>query len=146
MAFEILRGISHIEIVAVRDFLAAAISQSGSPTLSHVVVFGQIGYLFELLLLGTTTIVMSTIGVLRCFGQNPFSLGTDGLDKEDDSPDDQRQMRREGASERELEVTIRLEDGFLRTLHRHRCIVTTRELSGDAQNRGREVWYARDER
>lgn len=46
----------------------------------------------------------------------------------------------------DLEVTVRLETGLLRNLHRQRCIVTFHDLSSGAHKRGKEAWYARDDR
>lgn len=46
----------------------------------------------------------------------------------------------------DIEVTIRLENGSFRNLHKQRCIVTFHGLSGGTQKTGKEVWYASDDR
>lgn len=46
----------------------------------------------------------------------------------------------------DVEVTVRLETGLLRSLHKQRCIVTFRDLSSGAHKTGKEAWYARDDR
>ena len=48
-------------------------------------------------------------------------------------------------SDPDVEVTIRLERGFVQNLHKERCIVTFHDLSGGARKTGKEVWYARDD-
>ncbi len=46
----------------------------------------------------------------------------------------------------DMEITVRLETGLLRSLHKQRCIVTFHDLSSGAHKTGKEVWYARDDR
>lgn len=43
-------------------------------------------------------------------------------------------------------VTVRLETGLLRRLHKQRCIVTVHDLSSGAHKTGKEARYARDDR
>jgi hypothetical protein len=143
MAFELLRSIGHIDITAAKDVLVIAVSQSASAFLSRVAVLGQIGYLFELLF-ATAAVVLATIGVFRSFGLMARECCAAHIDEQHQLSKDEREVQNEGASERNVEVTVRLEDGFLHALRRHRCIVTVRRLSGGAQDAGREVWYARD--
>jgi hypothetical protein len=42
----------------------------------------------------------------------------------------------------EVEVTVRLESGLQRSLHKQRCIVTFHDLSIGAQKTEKEAWYA----
>jgi hypothetical protein len=42
----------------------------------------------------------------------------------------------------EVEVTVRLESGLQRSLHKQRCIVTFHDLSSGLQKTEKEVWYA----
>ena len=141
MAIELLMSVGHGDIAAVTGIVTHAASQSVfNAILSRVAVLGQIGYLFELLF-GTATVVMGTVGLLRCRGPNVVPIHehsnlSNGL----------RPARDEGSSDREPEVTIRLEHGFLGILDRHRCIVTIHPPSGGDQDRRREVWYARGEK
>lgn len=145
MAFELLISVSNVDIAAVTGtgIVTSAASQSAfNAILSRVVVFGQIGYLLELLF-GTATVVMGTIGLLRCLRPSARDPGSAPIDEYSDPSNDLRPARDEGFSDRQPEVTIRLERGFLRILDRHRCIVTIHRPPGGARDRGREVWYAR---
>jgi len=42
----------------------------------------------------------------------------------------------------EVEVTVRLESGLQRSLHKQRCIVTFHDLSSGARKTEKETWYA----
>ena len=44
-----------------------------------------------------------------------------------------------------VQTTIRLEDGCLRSLRRHRCIVTIHDRGEGVRKTGQESWYARDD-
>lgn len=146
MAFELLMSVGHCDIAAATGIVTHAASQSVfNAILSRVAVLGQIGYLFELLF-GTATIVMGTIGLLRCLRPSAHDPGSAPIDEHSDPSNDLRESRDEVPSDRQPEVTIRLERGFLRILDRHRCIVTIHRPSGGAEDRGREVWYARGEK
>ena len=46
----------------------------------------------------------------------------------------------------DVEVTVRLETGWLGGLHKQRCVVTFHDLSSGAHKTGKEAWYARDDR
>jgi len=143
MAFEFLRSVGQGEIAAAKDVLTIVVSQGAFPLLSRLAFLGQIGYLSELLL-GTATLVMGVLGVFRCLGRSTHDFGAGRIDEQCNPSNGEQQGRDECASKRDVEVTIRLENGFLRTLHRQRCIVTIRRPSGGVQDTGREVWYARD--
>ncbi|MGA8728015.1 MAG: hypothetical protein WB608_04635, partial [Terracidiphilus sp.] len=106
---------------------------------------GQLVYLFESLL-GVATAVLGAIGILHCFGKNALCPGIADIDEQFNSLSNERQARVEDPSEPDAEVTIRLEDGHLWLLRRHRCIVTVHTPLGGVKNTGREVWYARSEK
>lgn len=143
MAFEFLRSVGHGEITAVIGVLATVVPQSASLILRGLVLLGQIGYLFELLL-GAATVAIGVVGVLRCSRWSTRDSCTARIDEQCNPPDDERQARGNGASVRDVEVAIRLEDGFLRIFHRHRCIVTIHGPAGSIQDAEREIWHARD--
>ncbi len=138
MAFEFLRYVTHGEI------LAMVVLQDGS-SVSWLIFLGQVVYLFEILL-GVAMAVLGAIGVLYCFGRNDLCPSIAHIDERCDSLSNDRQAHVEEPSERNTEVTIRLEDGPLWLLRRHRCIVTVNTPLGGVQNAGREVWYAREEK
>lgn len=104
---------------------------------------GNIGYLVELLL-GVATAVFGAIGVLRCCSWKSCHLGAAPIEEQHNH--DEGPASDGGFPVGEAEVTIRLEDRYLRRLHRHRCVVTIHNPMGIAENTGREVWYARDEK
>ncbi len=142
MAFEFLRCVTHGETTATRDILAMVVLQGGS---SWLICLGPLVYLFEILL-GVGTAVLGSIGVLRCFGKNAVCPGSAHIDEQCNSLSNERQVPVEEPSEPDAEVTIRLEDGHLWLLRRHRCIVTVHTPLGGVKNTGREVWYARSEK
>lgn len=109
---------------------------------------GNIGYLVELFF-GVAIAVFGAIGVLRCCGWKSGNLGTAPIgtapiEEQYNLSLDERRARDGDFGERDAEVTIRLEDRYLRRLHRHRCVVTIHNPLGSAESTGREVWYARD--
>ena len=142
MAIEFLRCITHSETTVIRDILAMVVLQGGS---SWLISLGQLVYLFEILL-GVATAVLGAIGILYCFGKNALCPGTADIDERRNSLSNERQARVEEPSEPDAEVTIRLEDGHLWLLRRHRCIVTVHTPLGGVKNTGREVWDARSEK
>jgi hypothetical protein len=145
MAFEFWRSVTQGQTAAAREILVLVVSQGPSSILSGLTSLGKLIYLFELLL-GAATVVFGIIGVFRCFGRDACNLGAALIDEHCSLLNDERRARGEVPSERDAEVTIRLEDGYLRILYRHRCIVTIDKPLGGAQSKGREVWYARDEK
>ena len=84
--------------------------------------------------------------VLLCFGRN------DGVGSSLVMRDNRRSSILDSSTpsaifrDAEVEVTVRLENGLQRSLHKQRCIVTFRDLSGGAQKTEKEVWYATDDR
>jgi hypothetical protein len=102
---------------------------------------GNIGYLVELVL-AVATAVFGVIGVLRCCGGKSGNPGVAPIEEQYDRGD--RQASDGGFLKCDAEVTIRLEDRYLRRLHRHRCVVTIHGPLGTTESTGREVWYARD--
>jgi len=146
MAFELLMSVGHGGITAATGIVTHAASQNTfNAILSRVVMFGQTGDLLELLF-GAATVVMGTIGLLRCLRPSACDPGGAPIDEHSDPSNNLGHARHEGSSDRQPEVTIRLERGFLRILDRHRCVVTIHRLPGCARDSGREVWYARGEK
>lgn len=145
MAIEIWRNVTLSEITSAREILATAVLQGVSGISSRLAFLGDLGYLFELLL-GAATAVFGAIGILRCFGWNPGNLGAGPIDERSNLSLDERRARDGDSWERDAEVTIRLEDKYLRRLHRHRCVVTIHSPLGTAESTGREAWYAKDEK
>ncbi len=84
-------------------------------------------------------------GVLLCFGRHD-GLGSSLVIRENrwlsslDSSTVSAILR-----DADVEVTVRLENGFLGNLHKQRCVVTLHDLSCGAHKTGKEVWYARDD-
>jgi hypothetical protein len=85
-------------------------------------------------------------GILLCFGRHG-GLGSSSVIREN-----RRSSSLDSSAvsaifrDADVEVTVRLETGLLRNLHRQRCIVTFHDLSSGAHQRGKEAWYARDDR
>ena len=145
MALEILRCVGHGEIRAAVDSLAAVASQSASLDLSRLALLGQIAYLFELLL-GSAIVAIGIVGVFRCSRLTPSDFDALPIHAQCNSSGNEPQSRDQDSSRRDADVTIRLDEGFLRALHRRRCIVTIREPLSSVHSAGREVWYAREEK
>jgi hypothetical protein len=142
MAVEFLRCVTCGETTGTRDILAMVVIQGGS---SWLISLGRLVYLFEILL-GVATAVLGAIGILCCLGKNALCPGTAHIDEQCNLQSNERKARVEEPSGPDAEVTIRLEDGLLWLLRRHRCIVTVRTPLGGVKNAGREVWYARSEK
>lgn len=143
MAFGLLGSIGHSEITAAAGIVALYLSKGASLFLSRLALLGQIGFFLELLA-AAAAFVLGAIGICRCFCPGSHDICAAHINEQHHPSNDEREAQNEGDPERNVEVTIRLENGFLRTLHKHRCIVTIRRSSGSAQDSGREVWYARD--
>jgi hypothetical protein len=95
---------------------------------------------------GTTAALLITSGILVCFGQNTCKAGAALSDEDNHLSSELLCAILHEHRDRDLEVTIRLEDGHIRSLWRHRCIVTIHDRGGGVPNKDREVWYARDDR
>lgn len=91
-----------------------------------------------------TTAVLVASGILMCFGRSSGNYDTARIHENYRLSDDARTGTRDHGEE-DVEVTIRLEDGDLRSLRRHRCIVTIHDRGEGVRKTGREAWYARDE-
>lgn len=143
MAIEIWRNVSLGGAAAIVDVLAAG------PLRNLCCIFSPLGFLGELgsfveLLLGATAAAFGAAGLVLCFGRKGHNLGATAIDEHSNHPNEEQASRIEDIAEPNAEVTIRLEDSFLRSLHRHRCVVTIHKPLGTAQSAGREVWYAKD--
>ena len=143
MAFEFLRSVGHGEMTAAIGVLATVVSQSVSPTFARLVFLGQIGYFIEFLL-GTAAVAIGIVGMFECSRLTSSDFDAPHIDEQCHPTNDELAVRDQGFSMRDDEVTIRLDGRFLRTFHRHRCIVTIRGTSGSVRDGGQEVWYARD--
>jgi len=102
---------------------------------------GELAYAFELLL-AAITVVTSCIGVLLCLMGAKESVGASFIERECNSPSEDRLKSKAVPSGDDAQVTIRLEPGYLRLFRRHRYVVTIRE--GPATGKDREVWSAKD--
>ncbi len=145
MAFGFLGYVTHGGATAATDILALVTLRGSSSIFSRLASLGELVYLFEILL-GTATAVLGAIGVFRCFGGNALCPGPALVDEQCTRLNAERQGPVQQPSEWDPEVTIRLENGHLWPLRRHRCIVTVRTSVGSAQSAGREVWYATGEK
>lgn len=130
---------------AATDIHALVALHGSSSIFSRLASLGELVYLFEVLL-ATATAVLATIGVFRCFGGNALCPDSGSIDEQCTGLNVERQGSVQQPSERDPEVTIRLESGHPWLLRRHRCIVTVRTSIGSAQRAGREAWYARGEK
>ena len=145
MAFEFWRSVTHGGTIAARDILVIAVLRGGSSILSRLASLGELAYLFEILL-GAATAMLGAIGLLRCSRRSALYSGAALIDEKCHSLSNERLARVVEPSEPDAEVTIRLEDGHLWLLRRHRCIVTVHTPLGGVKNTGREVWDARSEK
>ena len=106
MAFELLMSVGHADIAAATGIVTHAASQSVfNAILPRLAVLGQIGYLFELLF-GTATVVMGTVGLLRCLRPSAHDPGSAPIDEHSDASHDLRPARDQGFLDRQPEVTI----------------------------------------
>src|SRR5579859_2272518 len=145
MAFEFWRYITYGGAKATTDILALVALRGSSSILFRIASLGELVYLFEILL-GMAMAVLGAIGVFRCFGGKALCPGP-ALANERCTPwNAERQGPLQQPSEQDPEITIRLENGLLWPLRRHRCIVTVHTSMGMAQSAGREVWYATGEK
>ena len=144
MAIELLRSWALGDATAARDILAVGALRSVSTILSRLTFLGELGYSLELLL-GAATAVLGAIGVFRCFGRKAGNVDAAPINEQYKLSNDDRRASVRNPWE-PAEVTVRLENGFLRSLHRHRCVVTIHEPPGSAEKTEREAWYARDNR
>lgn len=145
MAFEFWRYITHGEVTATRDVLALVVLQIGSSSLSELAFLGELAYLLEFLL-GLAGALLGLVGVLRCFGRNALCSDNTPIDEKRKLSSDERKAPVEEPSERNSEVTVRLDERHLWLLRRRRCIVTFHTSVGDAHNAEQEVWYAKNEK
>jgi hypothetical protein len=142
MAFEFWRCATHGDLTAAREILSMIVG--GSSISAQFAFLGQLAYMVEILL-GAAMAVLGAIGLLCCFRGNTLCAGDAHIDEHCDSLNNERQAPVGGPSKEDGGVTIRLENGHLWLLRRHRCIVTVHAAVGSAQHGGREIWYARDE-
>ena len=140
MAFEFWRCTTHGDLTAARDILSMVVG--GSSITNQFAFLGQLAYVVEILL-AVAMAVMGAIGLLCCFRRNVLCAGHAQIDEHCDSLNNERQALVGEPSKERGEVTIRLENGHLWLLHRHRCIVTVHAHVESSQNSGREIWYAR---
>lgn len=139
MAFEFWRCATH-DLTAARDILSMVVGGSSIP--NQFAFLGQLAYVVEILL-AVAMAVMGAVGLLCCFRRNALCAGDAQIDEHRDSLNNERQAPVGEPSKENGEVTIRLDNGHLWLLRRHRCIVTVHAHVESAQNGGREIWYAR---
>lgn len=79
---------------------------------------------------GTTAAVLIASGILMCFGQSTDKANIAPIDENNESSSEHLRGTSHGPWHEGLEVAIRLEDGRLRSLWKHRCIVTIHDRVG----------------
>jgi len=130
------------DATTARVFLASSLFRGTSIILSRFTLLGELASLIELLL-GAATAVLGVIGVLVCLGRNTCNVDAAPIGEDYGLFDDDRRTRASNPWEEHAEVTVRLEEGYPRLLHGHRCIVTIQDPGKGAREKGQEVWYAR---
>jgi uncharacterized membrane protein YphA (DoxX/SURF4 family) len=95
---------------------------------------------------GTTVALLIASAMLACLGWNTDKVGATLIDETNQLSSEHACAAPHARCYEEAEVTIRLEDGQLRSPRKHRCVVTIHDRPGGAQNKGQEVWYAREDR
>lgn len=143
MVIEICRSLGPGGAAVAGHVLGAGSLRSLCCIFSPLGFLGELGFFFELLL-GATAAALGTFGLLLCLGRKGRNLSATVIDEHSNHPNQEQASRIEDVSEPNADVTIRLEDDFLRSLHRHRCVVTIHKPLGTAQSAAREVWYAKD--
>ena len=94
---------------------------------------------------GTTVAVLIASGILVCIGQSTSKADAEPINDNDKSLSQQSCGAPCELWDEDIEIAIRLEDGHLGCLWKHRCIVTIQRRAGGALNAGNECWYARDD-
>lgn len=89
----------------------------------------------------TTVAVLIASGYLVCFGRNANRVDVAPIDENNRSSHEHLCALPHDHWDQDVEVTIRLEDSFIRSLRRHRCIVTIRDRVRGVQTTGQETWY-----
>jgi hypothetical protein len=95
---------------------------------------------------GTTVAVLIASGILVCFGQNPSNIDAASIDENNKSSNKHSCAHPHDPWYEHFEVTIRLENCLIRSLRRHRCIVTIRDRVGGVQKTGQEEYVPEDDR
>lgn len=93
---------------------------------------------------GTTSAILIASGILVSFGDSTTQVGGALINENNNSPCEHSHALC-GPWEEDLKVTIRLEDGYLSSRWKSRCIVTVHDRAGGVLNTGQECWYARNE-
>jgi hypothetical protein len=103
---------------------------------------------FHLVLLpahpGTIASLLIASGILVCLGPSSDKVDPAFIDENNKSSSEHSCGLPHGFKDEDVEVTIRLEDGYLRGLWKNRCIVTIHDRAGGVQSTGQEAWYARE--
>ncbi len=89
--------------------------------------------------MGTTGALLIASGILVCFGQNPSSIDTAPIDENNKSSNEHSCALSHDPWYEDFEVTVRLENCLIRSLRRHRCIVTIRDRVDGVQKTGQEA-------
>ena len=82
---------------------------------------------------------MGASGILMGFGRDVCNVDASPIGEEYKLPDDDRCAR--APWEEHAEITVRLEEGYARLLHRHRCIVIIQDSGKVAREKGQEAWH-----
>lgn len=89
--------------------------------------------------------VLIASGILATCGRNSRNVDFVSINEGSNLSTEDPGARAHGPWDENVEVTIRLEKGYLRRLCRHRCIVTIHDRGRGAWKAGQEAGYARDD-
>ena len=92
-----------------------------------------------------TTAVLVASGILASCGRNSGNVDSASINEGSNLSTEDPGARAHGPWDKNVEVTIRLEKGYLRRLCRHRCIVMIHDRGRGAWKAGQEAGYARDD-
>jgi hypothetical protein len=91
----------------------------------------------------TITFVLIASGILVCFGRNTDNVEASPINEDNKLSNAHSRSFARDPWDEDVEVTIRLEDAYVRSLRGRRCIVTIHDRGGGVQKTGQEAWYAR---
>ena len=92
-----------------------------------------------------TIAVLIASGIIASCGGNSGNVDAAPINEGGDLSNDDARARARDPWDENVEVTIRLENGYFRRLCRHRCIVTIQDRGGGARKTGQEAGHARDD-
>lgn len=93
-----------------------------------------------------TALVLIASGILVCFGRNSDNEDASPISEDNKLSNDDACLFARDPWDEDVEVTIRLEDGYVSSLRGRWCIVTIHDRGGGVRKTAHEAWYARDGR